>query len=134
MINKSMPTALAGGAKMAVKVTAAGGAGLLLYILITNEKVVYLPLFLTVIAVISVFMGGISGGMSAGTQGWLHGFMVALIYTVISTIVRFFLFPESSLDQAILFQTVLLLAAGSIGGVTGINAKYLRRKKRYMGY
>lgn len=133
MINKSVIEALACGGKTAIKVSAAGGAGLLLYILASNEKVFYLPGALAILAVISVFIGGIRGGMSAGSQGWLHGFMVALFYTAISAIVRFCLFPESGFDEAMVIQTGSVLAAGSIGGVAGINARFMRRKRRYMG-
>ncbi len=132
MTDKTLTAALISGGKMAMKVTAIGGVGLLLYILITNQKVVYLPQALIGITIVSVFMGGIKGGMSAGTQGWLHGFMVALMYIIISTIIRFFLFPESNFDQVSLILACPILAVGSIGGVAGINARFLRRKKRFV--
>lgn len=132
--NSFYETMIVGG-KTTLKLSVAGFIGLLIYSFLVIDKVIYLPGAFIGISVVSVLLGGVKGGLSAPSVGWLHGMIVALVYSFTFTILRILLFPESGFNETALAQGLILLAVGSVGGVVGINAKYLlRRKKRYLGY
>lgn len=116
--------ALISGGKLALATSFFGGIGLLVYAIAVNEKIVYLPYALAVLAVISVFAGGINGGLAAAAGGWIHGGLVGIIYLLIVALIKVFVFQVWWFEPGFLLFAFCLLAAGSLGGIAGINLKY----------
>lgn len=135
MTRNSFFEAMIVGGKTTLKLSIAGFIGLLIYSFLAADRVIYLPGVLIAISMVSVLCGGIKGGLSAASIGWMHGMIVAALYSITFTALRVLVFPGSGFNETTLIQFLVLLMVGSIGGVMGINAKFmLRRKKRYLGY
>lgn len=135
MTRNSVYESVIAGGKTTLMLSAAGFTGLLIYSFLAADKIIYLPGALMVISVVSVLTGGIKGGLSAASSGWMHGMIIAVLYSFTFTVLRIMLFPGSGFNQMALLQLLILLVVGSIGGVAGINAKFvLYRKKRHFGY
>ncbi len=128
--------ALTAGGRTALAYSAAGFAILLVYSLSVAEKVVYLPLAVSAVALVSILLGAVQGGMSARAAGWLHGAIVAAFYLAVLQLLRSFAFPNSGLTPASLVFAAGALLTGCAGGIAGINLRFIHRsriKRRYMG-
>ncbi len=131
---RSFFDALSAGGKAALASTGLGCTGLLAYSFLVDKKVVYLPFALITIALISVLFGGLRGGMAAGSLGWLHGGLVATVYLFMVVLLKMLIYPVSSFNLANLTFVLGVLLTGCIGGMAGINLKYMwrrRLKRRY---
>ncbi len=131
---RSFLEALTVGGRTALTSSAVGLMGILGYSVLTEEKVIYLPMALMTVAILSVLLGSFRGGMAAGAAGWLHGGAVAAFYLLFVILVRMTLFPDVDFNMASLAFTFSVLLAGCAGGVIGINLKFMRRQRirRYL--
>lgn len=129
MTFRSFLEALISGGKTALLSSGFGWAVLLVYSLVVSEKVIYLPAAFAVVALISALLGGLRGGLSAGTAGWLHGCVAAAFYLLFILIIKSALFRVTSFDPGLFIFALGLLAAGCIGGITGINLQFMRRNR-----
>lgn len=132
---RSFLEALSAGGKTAFTSAILGLAALAVYGAVTESEVVYLWPGLITVAMISIFLGGLSGGMAGGTLGWLHGGVVAVFYLTAIMVLKAVMFPTAEFEAAALVSSSGILLAGAFGGVTGINLRPLRRRrvrKRYL--
>lgn len=129
--------AVVSGGKTALLSSAAGGTVLLLYSFAAGDRVVYLSYAILALALLSVFLGGIRGGMVSGAMGWAHGGIVAGCYLLLVLLVKLLVSPAAGFDSNGIMSALGLLCAGAIGGVMGINVRFMRRKRigrRYLDY
>jgi len=126
---RSFLEALSAGGKTAFASAIMGLAALAVYGAITESAVVYLWPWLITVALISIFLGGLSGGVAGGTLGWLHGAVVAAFYLAAITVLKAVMFPTAEFGASALVLSTGILFAGAFGGVTGINLRPLRRRR-----
>lgn len=117
-------TALATGVRVSFCTTVIGLAGLVSYFLMSQEQTVYMQYTVFTVAVISVLLGAVRSGISADSMGWLNGGILAVTYIAALLLLRMLAFPGSICGQAEMTAFFLLLVAGIIGGIAGINMKY----------
>lgn len=126
---RSFLEALSAGGKTVFIGTILGFAALVVYVVLTGSEVVYLQPGLITVALISIYLGGLSGGMAGGTLGWLHGAVVAAFYLAAITVLKTVMFPTAEFGASALVLSTGILFAGAFGGVTGINLRPLRRRR-----
>ncbi len=126
---RSFLDTLTAGGKTALISTGLGMAGLLGYGFLGQREVVYLPLGLSTVVLASAFLGGLQGGMAVRTMGWLHGGIVAAFYLLLVFSAGALVFPAAGLRPSSLLLAAGLLAAGSTGGVIGINLRFWRGRR-----
>lgn len=126
---RSFLESLSVGGKTAFTSAILGLAALAVYGAVTESEVVYLRPGLIAVALISIFLGGLSGGMAGGTLGWLHGGVVAVFYLTAIMVLKAVMFPTAEFGAAALVSSSGILLAGAFGGVTGINLRPLRRRR-----
>nr|WP_269438149.1 TIGR04086 family membrane protein [Phosphitispora fastidiosa] len=126
---RSFLEALSAGGKTVFIGTILGLAALIVYVALAGSEVVYLWPWLITVALISIFLGGLSGGMAGGTLGWLHGAVVAAFYLAVITVLKAVMFPTAEFGASALVLSAGILFAGAFGGVTGINLRPLRRRR-----
>ncbi len=126
---RSFLESLSAGGKTAFTSAILGLAALAVYGAVTESEVVYLRPGLIAVALISIFLGGLSGGMAGGTLGWLHGGVVAVFYLTVIMVLKAVMFPTAEFGAAALVSSSGILLTGAFGGVTGINLRPLRRRR-----
>jgi len=126
---RSFLEALSAGGKTVFTGTILGLAALVVYGVVTESEVVYLRPGLITLALISIFVGGLSGGVAGGTLGWLHGAVVAAFYLAAITVLKAVMFPTAEFGASALVLSTGILFAGAFGGVIGINLRPLRRRR-----
>lgn len=82
-----------------------------------------IPLFNTVIMIISITVGAIYLTLKIGEKGWLNGGLVGIVYYIILVLLNFILFKNHSIDIYTTSKLIISLATGIIGGMIGINLK-----------
>lgn len=94
-------------------------------IIITYTKVGegLIPLVTTLVMILGVVYGSIYTVAHIGTKGWLHGAFVGLIYIFLLVILSKMFLTGYTLDRFVGYRMLISVAAGSIGGMIGINIK-----------
>lgn len=129
--------ALTAGGKTALASTAIGCLGVLVYSVAVNQKTVYLTFAIITVAFISVLLGGLQGSLTAGTPGWLHGGVVAALYSCFIILAELLISPSLVYypDNVLLIAGLLL--TGMLGGVAGVNLRYIvriRARRKYFNF
>jgi len=102
---RSFLESLSVGGKTAFTSAILGLAALAVYGAVTESEVVYLRPGLIAVALISIFLGGLSGGMAGGTLGWLHGGVVAVFYLTAIMVLKAVMFPTAEFGAAALVSS-----------------------------
>lgn len=106
-------------ATFVVSLAAAGLLALAVYATPITERSASTFLFL--LGLVSLALGAGYGAHLAHGLGWAHGLLVGLVYVALSLALSPLLFPGSLGFGAIAQRLVIGLAAGTVGGVLGVN-------------
>ena len=92
---------------------------ILSYFNILNNKLI--DLFIVIIPIIGVVLGGINIGRQSVCKGWLSGLKIGLLYLCISVLLKLLL--SNSFKLYYLFYSLILVLSSVIGGMLGISMK-----------
>lgn len=82
-----------------------------------------IPLFNTIIMIISITAGAIYLTLKIGEKGWLNGGIVGIIYYIVLVLLNYILFKDHTIDIYTTSKLIISLITGIIGGMIGINLK-----------
>lgn len=71
---------------------------------------------------LAMLIGGIVSGKRSGSKGWYQGILLGAMYIVVVWMIGFLAY-DSGLSKDTLILAGLVLAAGAIGGIIGVNLK-----------
>lgn len=97
----------------------------LLWVILSDTGVFHLGMFVYLLGISGVFLGGTVAGKKAKQQGWLHGFWVGLLLGILGIIVNLELVPELYTWGLIGRQILVWTLWGLFGGYLG--AHFLTR-------
>lgn len=104
-------------------------AGLLLWVVVSGAGTYNFSLFLYLLGILGILLGGTVAGKKAKTKGWIHGLWVGAILGIFGIIVNLELVPELYSWAAIGRQLLVWSLWGFTGGYIGAHFKSLGRKK-----
>ena len=102
-----------------ISLVAAGVLALTIYATSITEQQASAVLLLLGLA--SLLLGAGYAAHRARTMGWAHGVVVGLAYVLLSLVLQPVLFAGSWTVGGILQRLMLGIAAGALGGVSGVN-------------
>ncbi|MCL6477791.1 MAG: TIGR04086 family membrane protein [Peptococcaceae bacterium] len=79
-----------------------------------------LPLFATVILLVSVFVGGFSASRQSGGKGLFHGLGVGMVIFLLIWVLMGVLLPAGVAFTPLMQKFFICLIGGSLGGIAGI--------------
>lgn len=82
-----------------------------------------IPLVTTIVMILGVVYGAIYTVAHIGTKGWLHGALIGLVFMLLLVILSKMFLTEYTLDRYVGYRLLISIAAGSVGGMIGINIK-----------
>jgi len=91
----------------------------LLWVIFSNASVFHLGMFIYLLGIFGVLLGGAVAGRKAKNKGWLHGLWVGLLLGVFGIIVSLELVPELYTWGLIGRQILVWTLWGSIAGYLG---------------
>lgn len=94
-----------------------------LILLYTPLKESNIPLFNTMIMIISITIGSIYVSISIGENGWINGGILGILYFLILVLLNYLFFKPFLIDMYLVGKLILSLVIGIIGGIIGINLK-----------
>ena len=94
-----------------------------LVLLYTPFKESNIPLFNTIIMIISITIGSIYASIKIGEKGWMNGGIVGVAYFLILVLLNYLFMKSFVLDLYLTGKFILSLITGIIGGIIGINIK-----------
>ncbi len=94
-----------------------------LILLYTPLKESNIPLFNTIIMIISITIGSIYVSISIGENGWINGGILGILYFLILVLLNYLFFKSFLIDMYLVGKLILSLVIGIIGGIIGINLK-----------
>lgn len=94
-----------------------------LILLYTPLKESNIPLFNTIIMIISITIGSIYVSISIGENGWINGGILGILYFLILVLLNYLFFKPFLIDMYLVGKLILSLVIGIIGGIIGINLK-----------
>ncbi|AOT72818.1 TIGR04086 family membrane protein [Geosporobacter ferrireducens] len=94
-----------------------------LMITYTNISESILPIFTSIVLVISIIISGTYTGIKLKRKGWLNGALTGLIYILLLFIMSWIFVEGFSLDRWTIYRTITALVSGGIGGMIGVNMK-----------
>ncbi len=95
-----------------------------LVLLYTPFKESKIPLFNTVIMIVSITIGSIYVSTKIGENGWINGGILGILYFFSIGVTKLFIFlSHFFVDMYLLGKFILSLITGVIGGIIGINMK-----------
>lgn len=86
-----------------------------------KEKTI--PLFNTIIMIISITLGAIYLTLKIGEKGWLNGGIVGIGYYIILILLNIVFLKNHKIDIYTTSKLLISLITGIIGGMIGINLK-----------
>ncbi len=89
----------------------------------TPLKESMIPLFNTIIMVISITVGSIYISIKIGEKGWLNGGIIGILYFLILVFLNYLFIKPFIFDIYSISKFFISLATGIIGGMIGINIK-----------
>lgn len=95
-------------------------ATLITYTNISENK---LELFVNIITIVSLIIGGFYVGKKADNKGWLWGMIVGFLYILIIMIVNVIILKRVSFAESLNNLVLVSILGGLVGGIIGINAK-----------
>ncbi|MGI6144552.1 MAG: TIGR04086 family membrane protein [Peptococcia bacterium] len=97
----------------------------LLWVIFSDAGVFHLGMFVYLLGIVGVLLGGAVAGIKAKYKGWLHGLWVGLLLGILGIIVNLELVPELYTWGLIGRQILVWTLWGLIGGYLG--AHFLTR-------
>lgn len=94
-----------------------------LVLLYTPFKESKIPLFNTVIMIVSITIGSIYVSTKIGENGWINGGILGILYFLVLVLLNYLFFKPFFVDMYLLGKFILSLITGVIGGIIGINMK-----------
>ncbi|NLV75694.1 MAG: TIGR04086 family membrane protein [Tissierellia bacterium] len=94
-----------------------------LVLLYTPFKESKIPLFNTVIMIVSITIGSIYVSTNIGENGWINGGILGILYFLVLVLLNYLFFKPFLVDMYLLGKFILSLITGVIGGIIGINMK-----------
>lgn len=82
-----------------------------------------IPLFSSVIMILSISIGAIIISRKIEKRGWLCGGLVGVFYFIIFFLLSTIFFKDFNLGTYYLIKGLVAVVTGSIGGMIGINIK-----------
>ena len=83
------------------------------------------PIFITLITIISVFIGGYDTSQGVKNRKFFWGLIFGLIYAIILQLVEIFILKNFSLDLNKLNTFILSISSGGVGAILGV---YIKKK------
>ena len=114
---------LLSGVAIGYAITAAAFIACALAITYTGMSEKSLPVFITVICVISVVVAGFDSARAASGRGWIWGLCAGLLYCFILLILGKALSKDFAFDLKTVMLSLLCITGGGLGGIIGINFK-----------
>ncbi len=81
------------------------------------------PMMTSVILIISIAYAAIYVAVKLRAKGWLHGAVVGIVYITLIVLLSSLFLQDFAFDRFILYRYLVSIAAGSVGGMIGINIK-----------
>ncbi|SHI51361.1 putative membrane protein, TIGR04086 family [Geosporobacter subterraneus DSM 17957] len=94
-----------------------------LMITYTNISESILPIFTSVILILSITISGIYTGTKLKRKGWLNGALTGLVYILLLFMMSWIFVDGFSIDRWTLYRTIIAVISGGIGGMIGVNMK-----------
>lgn len=94
-----------------------------LVLLYTPFKESNIPLFNTIIMIVSITTGSIFLSIKIGENGWINGGILGVLYFLVLVLLNYLFFEPFMVDMYLLGKFILSLITGAIGGIIGINMK-----------
>lgn len=94
-----------------------------LVLLYTPFKESKIPLFNTVIMIVSITIGSIYVSTNIGENGWINGGILGILYFLVLVLLNYLFFKPFFVDMYLFGKFILSLITGVIGGIIGINMK-----------
>lgn len=115
------------GLAWALGVTFAACVLMFAWVVLSSGPVYNFSVFVLAGSVFGAVSGGAACGRTAGSMGLAHGFLVGAIYGLILAVLFYAGSTESYSPAELLGRALMLGAAGSIGGLIGVNSHVRRR-------
>ncbi|ABR48498.1 conserved hypothetical protein [Alkaliphilus metalliredigens QYMF] len=96
------------------------GAVLLTY---TSLREGMIPLFTSIVMMLSIVYGAVFVSVHLKKRGWLHGIMIGLIYMGLIVLLSKVFMTDITLDRFMGYRVLISIVTGGIGGMIGINIK-----------
>ncbi|MBP1996764.1 TIGR04086 family membrane protein [Paenibacillus eucommiae] len=93
-----------------------------LVLLLSSTQESSLTSLTAIVHSVSLFIGAWVSGKRAGSRGWYHGGLLAIFYCVLLLVVGFLAY-NVQLNFHSLRLFALLLSAGALGGILGVNTR-----------
>ncbi|HZK17701.1 MAG TPA: TIGR04086 family membrane protein [Clostridia bacterium] len=116
------------GVALAICVTLLSFTVLGIYALVTGGSIYNYASLISLVAFISVAVGGIISGNIARFQGWLHGGLVGVVYSLLLLVLAVVLVMQE-INLVLLGRMLLFVLLGAGGGVLGVNLPEFRRPR-----
>lgn len=89
----------------------------------TPLKEDFIPMFNTVIMIVSITVGSIHMALKVKEKGWLNGGIIGILYFLILLLINFLFVKPFIFDVFTVGKLIICLVAGAIGGMIGVNIK-----------
>lgn len=120
---KSQLNALVSGVLISYAITCIAFIAVALALTHTSLQESSVPLIITIVCIVAVFIAGFDASRVAEKNGWLWGIIAGAIYVFILFCILTWVSKEFTMDVRKITLLVLSLAGGGLGGVIGINFK-----------
>ena len=100
----------------------------------TNFPENYISPAVMLTTLISIVISSIIVSKSINSRGWLVGGVMGFIYMLILYIFSGVVFKNFSISKYLMTMTLVCMAAGSVGGIMGVNIKSIKRKRARTKY
>ncbi len=98
------------------------------YALVTGGSIYNYATLISLVAFLSVAIGGVISGNIARFQGWLHGGLVGVVYSLLLFVLVAVLVIQE-INLFLLGRILLFILLSAAGGVLGVNLPHLRRPR-----
>lgn len=89
----------------------------------------YISTSVLITTIISILLAGSTTTKGVRSKGWLNGAFVGFVYMVILYLFSSIAFSDFTVNEHIISMTFIGIFTGAIGGIMGINAKEMYKKK-----
>lgn len=134
VLNRLKGGALLAGLAWALSVTVAACVVMCAWVVLSAGPVYHFSAFVAAGALLGALAGGTAAGKAAGTLGATHGFLAGSLYGLLLIVLFTAGSPEGFSMRDLAGRAALLGAAGTAGGVLGVNSRpYQRRSMQKTG-